>query len=465
MQENIHLYYTNDLHSHFENWPKITAFLNKKKQEAARYEAYTLTVDIGDHMDRVNPISEATLGKANVTLLNEAEYDIVTLGNNEGITLGHDELYHLYDDASFDVVCANLKHTYGDRPPWLQNYQIRTTPNGTRIGLFGLTARFNPYYHLLGWDAKEIEKVVADVIVKMKQETDVIVLLSHLGINEDERIAHLFPEIDVIIGGHTHHLFKTGEKVKNTLLTAAGKLGAFAGEVILTWDHDKKELTNKEAYAIDVTHLEPDVKTLQLLDQLEQKSDEILQQTLIQTKKPLLVDWHKETKLIKDLTETLLEWTKADGAMLNAGLLLHTLEAGKISYKDIHAICPHPINPCIVTLSGEELTEVVRASLTDQFKDLELKGFGFRGKVLGRMVFSGLDVKINSHEAGQEYVEDILIDNAPIERKKVYRIATGDLFTFGSMLPEVSRSPVKQLFLPEFIRDLLQETLMQKRNP
>src|SRR5699024_12180753 len=66
------------------------------------------------------------------------------------------------DLASFDVVCANLKLTYGDRPPWLKNYQIRTTPNGTRIGLFGLTARFNPYYHLLGWDAKEIEKVVAD---------------------------------------------------------------------------------------------------------------------------------------------------------------------------------------------------------------------------------------------------------------------------------------------------------------
>src|SRR5699024_11575054 len=130
-------------------------------------------------------------------------------------------------------------------------------------------------YHLLGWDAKEIEKVVADVIVKMKQETDVMVLLSHLGINEDERIAHLFPEIDVILGGHTHHLFKTGEKVKNTLVTAAGKLGPVAGEVILTWDHDKEELTNKEAYAIDVTHIEPDGETLQPLEQLEQQSDNI----------------------------------------------------------------------------------------------------------------------------------------------------------------------------------------------
>src|SRR5699024_8149802 len=121
MQENIHLYYTNDLHSHFENWPKITAFLNKKKQEAARYEAYTLTVDIGDHMDRINPSSEAKWVKANVTILNEAEYDIINLVNNEGITHGHDELDHLYDDASYDVVCANLKHTYGDRQPCLQN--------------------------------------------------------------------------------------------------------------------------------------------------------------------------------------------------------------------------------------------------------------------------------------------------------------------------------------------------------
>src|SRR5699024_11440185 len=110
------------------------------------------------------------------------------------------------------------------------------------------------------------------------------------------------------------------EKVKNTLLTAAGKLGAFAGEVILTWDHDKKELTNKEAYAIDVTHLEPDVKTLQLLDLLEQKSDEILQQTLIQTKKPLLVDWHKETILLKVLTKNLLVWINIYGANIYIAL-------------------------------------------------------------------------------------------------------------------------------------------------
>lgn len=463
MKENIHLYYTNDLHSHFEHWPKVTAFLKKKQQEAARYEEYALTVDIGDHMDRVHPITEATLGKANVALLNEAGYDVVTLGNNEGITLGHEELYHLYDEASFDVVCANLRNSRGDCPPWLQDYHIRTTPSGLNIGLFGLTARFNPYYHLLGWDAEEVAATIEQVLVKMKEKSDIIVLLSHLGINEDERIARLFPEIDVIIGGHTHHLFRTGETIDNTLLTAAGKQGAFAGEVTLTWDHEAGLLTNKEAYAVEVTHLEPDKKTAQHLADWQKKSDHILKQRLIKTTTPLQVDWYEETSIIKDLTETLLRWTEADGAMLNAGILLHSLDAGVITYEDVHAVCPHPINPCVVTLSGEELMEVVRASLTDQFMDLELKGFGFRGKVLGRMVFAGFDVKTKSHETGQIYVDDILFHGVPVDRKKIYHIATGDLFTFGSMLPEVSRSPVKRLFLPEFIRDLLQETLIRKR--
>ncbi len=43
-------------------------------------------------MDRSNIYTEATLGKGNVELLNEAQYDVVTIGNNEGITLSFEDL-------------------------------------------------------------------------------------------------------------------------------------------------------------------------------------------------------------------------------------------------------------------------------------------------------------------------------------------------------------------------------------
>ncbi|MFP3472365.1 hypothetical protein R0J90_20130, partial [Micrococcus sp. SIMBA_144] len=58
--------------------------------------------DIGDHVDRWHPLSEATLGLGNVELLNEAGYDAVTIGNNEGITLDYDDLNNLYKEAEFD---------------------------------------------------------------------------------------------------------------------------------------------------------------------------------------------------------------------------------------------------------------------------------------------------------------------------------------------------------------------------
>src|SRR5690606_12737170 len=108
MEEKIYIYYTNDLHSNFQQWPRVARFLKDKKRTREAYGDAFFLMDIGDHMDRVQPISEAFKGKANVALLNKLEYDFVTIGNNEGITLSHEELFQLYDEASFEVICANL---------------------------------------------------------------------------------------------------------------------------------------------------------------------------------------------------------------------------------------------------------------------------------------------------------------------------------------------------------------------
>src|SRR5699024_10690643 len=108
-------------------------------------------IDIGDHVDRVHPIAEAFMGKANVDLMNRLGYDIVTIGNNEGITLSHDDLYHLYDHAHFDVVCGNLHNVTEEDPEWLQTYVVKSSKSGIKIGFIGLTAPFNAFYELLGW--------------------------------------------------------------------------------------------------------------------------------------------------------------------------------------------------------------------------------------------------------------------------------------------------------------------------
>lgn len=463
MHENLYFYYTNDLHSDFKHWSRVVGFLNDKRaMREANNESFWI-FDIGDHLDRVSPIAEAFMGKANVQLMNEADYDIVTLGNNEGITLAHEDLFKLYDKADFSVVCANLK-SMKDKPEWLIPFTKIESINGVRIGVIGLTAPFNDFYKLLDWEVSPPFQTLESYIEELKQSTDVIILLSHLGINEDQEIARRFPDIDLIVGGHTHHLLRTGEEVNNTLITAAGKHCAYVGEVILTWDHDLQKLISKEAYTTKITHLAKDLPTEQRLIELNNKAADLLSETVVQLDEPIEVAWFERSDIMEHLTDTMKKWTGADCAMLNAGLLLDRFPGGDVTYGDVHHICPHPINPCLVELKGDELVEVVRASLTKDFMELKLKGFGFRGEVIGRMIFSGLDVETKRHEDGQEYVKNIQYNGQPLKSYATYTVALPDTFTFGRLLPEVAKSDVKKFFLPEFLRDLLVITLKREYN-
>src|SRR5690625_465308 len=459
MKENIHLFYTNDLHSHFEHWPQVATYLKAERLKKREENKSCWLVDIGDHMDRVNPITEAYMGKANVQLLNDLSYDLITIGNNEGITMAYEDLYELYDEASFKVVCSNLYSQRLKQPTWLHTSTQLTSKQGVNVGVLGLTAPFNAFYHLLGWHVEQPFTTLEKYLQPLKETCDVIILLSHLGLNEDRAIARHFPDIDVIIGGHTHHLLRSGEKVNETLITAAGKHCMFVGEVILTWDHAKQKLINMEAYTTDITHLPKDLTTEQKLNELEEEATRILEQPVVTIQKPLEVNWFKATNIMQKLTDMLTSWTGADCGMLNAGLLLDQFAAGDITYKDIHRICPHPINPCVVELNGDELLEVIRGSLSKDFTELQLKGFGFRGEVLGRMVFAKLHVKTEVHKNGEEYVKSVSFNNKPLQPHATYKVATADTFTFGRLLPQIDKAKSKQYYVPEFIRDLLVKTL------
>lgn len=461
MKEDIYLYYTNDLHSYFPNWPHVMSYFKVKQKERIKREQAHFFVDIGDHVDRTHLITEATMGKGNIKLLNEAKYDVVTLGNNEGITLSHDDLHQLYETATFDVVCSNLNSTISENPGWLKHDTILQTDSGIKIGFLGITAAFNPYYNLLGWHVDSYNDVLVEQLPLLKDKVDIVVLLSHVGINEDQLIAEKYPDIDIIIGGHTHHLFRTGEYVNDVLITAAGKHCSFAGEVILTWDHHEKRLVKKEAYTTNVTHLQADEETEELVNSIEIEAEKKLSQPIVHLSEPIHVDWFKETKIMRQLTEMVQHVTEADCAMLNAGLLIESLPKGDITAADIHRICPHPINLCVVTINGDELLEAVRASLTTEFMNLPLKGFGFRGKLLGRMIFSGIDVKTKVRKDGHEYVTDVLFQGESLQKNQTYTVVTADTFTFGRIIPEIAKSKQKHLFLPEFIRDLLTDTLLK----
>ncbi|OIN67128.1 metallophosphoesterase [Exiguobacterium sp. KRL4] len=403
-------------------WPRYMSFM----KEHRTYDS--LVFDLGDHADRVAPATEATQGKINTHLLNELAPTAVTIGNNEGITFPHDWLEELYTDATFPVLVSNLT------APFAKAGMIQDLPTG-KVGIFGLTAPYYELYDLLGWSIEDPLEAAAREIEALRDQVDVLICLSHLGFYQDEALAERFPELDLIIGAHTHHVLDDGVVKNGVLIAQAGKYGQYAGEIYLNTDTGEKEavLHSLETYPSDEA-------TSVLLDKEQYLAERQMKQPIGRTS-GLSNDWFNPSPFTQLLADTMRDWCNADLACVPAGMLLGSLSPGPVSSFDLHRLCPHPINPCKVTMTGVELKQFISEVDTEPFEQLKVRGLGFRGKLMGKMHYSGND--------------------QPIDETKNYTVVLPDMFTFGPIFPAIKEMP-KEYFMPELLRDLLFNRLSEK---
>ncbi|WKB35137.1 hypothetical protein QS257_15795 [Terrilactibacillus sp. S3-3] len=78
---------------------------------------------------------------------------------------------------------------------------------------------------------------------------------------------------------------------------------------------------------------------------------------------------------------------------------------------------------------------------------------GFRGKVIGKLIFSHLTYRLSS-ALGVPQAVDVKVKGEPIRLEKKYSIGTTDMFTFGTFLPPIVKAR-QRFYLPETLRDLL----------
>ncbi|WP_078379098.1 bifunctional metallophosphatase/5'-nucleotidase [Sutcliffiella halmapala] len=445
---HIRILHTNDIHSHFETYPKLATFLKDSDKNVP-----SVLVDIGDNMDRFHSITEATNGRANTALLNYLQYDFATIGNNEGITLAYQELTELYQEAEFSVLVANLFEQNGNYPEWIKPYAYKEI-EGLKVCFIGVTVFYQKFYQLLGWKLEEPFQVLEEILPEIVKEADAVVVLSHLGITDDEEMARRFPAIDVILGGHTHHVLPEGKWIGNTLLCGAGKYGEYIGQVDLSFNQEKKIL-QKSASLHSLRPIKACPSLQSKIEEIQHEASAVLRNNVAIINRPLKVSWFEDSPFPDLLAEALKEWCDADIGMVNAGVLLESIEAGEVTKEDLHRICPHPINPCRVSLTGEELKEVIQQAVQPEMEKLRIKGIGFRGKVMGKMAFSGLGLETEVHSDGSVQVVTVFVNGRDILPHEIISIGTIDMFTFGGMYPSIMRAKDKKFYMPELLRDVL----------
>lgn len=452
--ERITILHTNDLHSHFENWPRIRRYLKTTRQQVMADGATVYTFDLGDHVDRVHPVSEATNGQQNIQLMNQIGYDGVTIGNNEGLGFVRAQLDHLYDHANFPVILGNLRtpDTH-ELPDWAIDHRLLTTAAGTRLLVLGLTAPYQLTYPLAGWQILDVQPTLAALLQRYAGQFDVCVLLSHLGLDVDRLIAKRFPQVTVIIGSHTHHLLPHGEYVHQSLLAAAGKFGRYIGkiELTITADHQVKSAVASVTETATLPVADGDTAEITGLQDLGESI--LSEQRVANLPTAMEADPTGQPRLVREGLHAIAEYAGTQAAILNAGLFLQDLPSGVVNQNQLHQLLPHNMHVMTVTLSGYDLWRLVQEfELARLFlRRFPQKGMGFRGKIFGELNYLGLAYDAVTHQ--------VTWRGEPLSPTRQYRIAMVDHYLFIPFFPTISIVGKNQILYDDLLREVFAQYL------
>ncbi len=447
--KKLHIYHINDLHSHFDNWPKIRRFLLEKKAFHEKNGEEVLLFDIGDACDRVHPLTEATNGKANIELLNQIPFDAVTIGNNEGIGNDKRQLDELYEDAEFPVVLANLHDPETDALPiWAQPYLIRTLSSGLKVGIVGLTAPLYLSYVPNGWDPKEAYEVLPKILLKVAPSVDLIILLSHVGIIEDIHIGEMYRSIPIIIGAHTHHVLPEGKHVDDSLLLGAGKFGKFIGHVTVSYDSGR--ILDRKAELIEAADLPEKPGDTAEVAELQERGEALLEAIPIADNPVRLRadEGHINDLLLLGL-DAVTEYADTPFGILNSGLFLADLPEGIITKNHLHQILPHPMRLLECTLNGRDFKAMIdeMESQREELMVKEITGMGFRGRIFGELCYRGFKVDPETRR--------VTVAGRELSDEEDITFVTVDHFRYITYFPTIENEGRSRLLFPYFLRDVV----------
>ena len=161
-----------------------------------------LLIDAGDLCDGT-PFSTEYHGDADIAAMNAIGYDLACPGNHEySNTLP--QVRKLIADAKFPLISANTR-VKADGKPLFTPYIIKEI-GGAKVAFFGLMTYSARTYPAARDELQMQEPIAAarNLVPELRKKADLIVAVTHIGVNEDRQLATAVDGIDVIVGGHSH---------------------------------------------------------------------------------------------------------------------------------------------------------------------------------------------------------------------------------------------------------------------
>ncbi|MDO4191185.1 MAG: bifunctional UDP-sugar hydrolase/5'-nucleotidase [Bacteroidales bacterium] len=430
----------NDVHASIDKIPMLATLLDSIRS----VNSNVLLFSAGDNRTG-NPVNDKypQPNYPMTFLMNQLGFNLSAIGNHE-MDDGPEAFRTTINNSNFHYICANM-HTPDSLRIFVDPYRIIEV-DGVRIGVLGLiqiNETGTPDIHPKNLNQVSFTMPKTEVEHYgpwLKQSTDVLLLLSHLGFDDDVAMSEFAPYFDVIIGAHSHTAVKENYMKNGVLITQNDSKLKTVSEI---------KLVVEDGHVIE--------KTSKVHNVAKHKADENIKRTVDffndnETFKTVVATTAHKFPNIQTLGSLICDAAKdfaaTDFALQNGGgVRIDSLPAGPITLRDVYALDPFSNELYTLKITGAQLLQLLaNAYIMDKYLPCFTAGFNYR-----------LTTKKQSDgKIVVEKVEAWLPDGKKLNTKRIYSIVMNSymvsMFKYGNPLEIKSTYTVSASVLIDYLK-------------
>jgi 5'-nucleotidase / UDP-sugar diphosphatase len=386
-------------------------------------------------------------GSVEAEMLNAMKFDAMTVGNHE-FDDSEDALAPFLEKVQFPVVTANVMAGFKSKVKDKIKPSIVLTVGGQKIGIVGAVANDTPEIStpgpniMIGVD----EPAIKDEVAKLKAEgVNKIIALTHVGYPRDLEVIAKIPDVDVVVGGHTHTLLSNTDKdaagpyptmVDNpggykVPVVQAGQYSKYLGDLDVVFDDNGVVKSAKGDPILIDAKFKPDEATVKRIAELAKPIEELKAKVVGESSEAIDGDRKncraKECAMGNLVAEAMLDRVKDQGvtiAIQNGGGVRASIDAGPVTMGEVLTVLPFQNTVATFQVTGADLTAALENGLS------QLEDGGGRFPQVAGMKYA-FDPK---KPAGSRVISVEVMDNGKmvaLDPAKTYSVVTNNYVRGG----------------------------------
>jgi len=400
------------------------AFLAAKVTEL-RADGNALFLAAGDLMQG-DSWANLSQGKASIELMNLMGLDATCLGNHE-FDFGMSALKQRISEARFPMLAANLS----GMPEVSASKQF--VRDGLKISVIGIVTDETPQSshprNTVGLKFASPLETARKQISEVASDTDLVVLLTHLGHEVDRKLAESLCSGPapvslpvVVVGGHSHTRVEKPVRIGSCAVLQAWEYGKVLGVAEVTIDNKKLVQVDGRLLEITPTTGKGNLEVQALVDRYNNEVTAVLGRQVGSSEVDLVQQGvrQNETNFGDMIADIIRKETGAQAALINGGSIRTGIPKGVITARQVYAAIPFNNYLVAVKMTGSQLLETLEHGVSG----IE-NGEGRFPQV------SGIRFAFDPSRPVGKRVTSVVVAGKPLDPAEEYTVATLDFIAAG----------------------------------